>query len=167
MLLFQWGVIMVSVKPLVLKLYPVSEPLPQIKIFDTFIQLWDKKRGGNLMPQRDDFSFRDLKGWHSRISICEYIDGIDLRIVLAGEEWLEAYKGFGWKGMLMSEMDYFDNAGLLRFYREVREQPAFGYFTGRLPIAGRGHVTIDSLDLPIRNAAGDVAFKFSLINLHT
>ena len=141
---------------------PHENGMPKIDAFAHPLALYADKLAQGELPCWRDFSFQELRGWHSRFSLVEMAsDMSDGTCRILGDHFSAFFAGVLAQGKALSHSESILIPDLLRYIRQLIEGPAIGYFDGRLGYAGREHVRLEVLDLPAADKNGEPRYIMS------
>jgi hypothetical protein len=144
--------------------YAIQGELPAIPAFEHILKLYSLKREGAVMPCRKAFTFRDMRGWHSSFFLIDFESDLsDGRVSILGEMYRTLFSGILRQNMRVSEMKSEALEGVSGYFRDLLTGPYVGRYRGNVPHAGREHVAVDILDLPVLDEKGDPRYLMSFV----
>jgi len=125
--------------------------------FGALIRLWLQRRGPAEVPDWSDVDFVDFRGWHAFLLLGRF-DGNepDPTLRMAGEGYIEMTKQNprGWRISELVPRLY--DLQFRDHFRRIRNDGAIGLTSGKVPLKGRGHVSLRILELPFRDGGSGV-----------
>lgn len=142
--------------------FDLNEGLPDLDRFKDIIELFEGKWGGADLPQRLDYRFQDLRGWHSFFALTEMnSDHSDGTFRIMGNNFALLFGGSITQGSQLREARTERVGELVKYFDRLLHTPAMGYFNGRLGYDGREHVDLEVLDIPATNRHGELRYILS------
>ncbi|SDD33293.1 hypothetical protein [Kordiimonas lacus] len=142
--------------------FDLNEGLPALDRFNDIIALFDEKWDGKTLPQRLDYRFQDLRGWHSHFALTEMNSDLsDGSFRIMGSNFAQLFGGSITQGSRLRDARTERVGALISFFGRLLNTPAMGYFNGRLGYDGREHVNLEVLDIPATDRHGELRYILS------
>ena len=143
--------------------YPAYGDIPNLGHLNVYIQWWRKIVRRDHVPTRKDIAFTDLRGLHSRITLCQVLEdrsGMVARIV--GEDVKALFRNYlpeddpGHEaGVHLRELVQMDRLQQDAHVRLVADGSNIGISSGTLALATRRTLDISALDFPLAPEPGE------------
>jgi len=139
---------------LTLRLLTPDEALTAATPFASLIRVWLDRRSDAAPPDWSTFDFADFRGWHSRLMTTVFPDDQpDPEFRIVGDAWRNM-SGGNIRGRRFSQCTPRLYATQYHMhFRAIRDTGLVGWSYGRPTIAGREHVRIQIIELPIRHGS--------------
>lgn len=150
--------------------YPAFEDLPPLERLTPSFDWWRAilARGGP--PTRKSIDFPDLKGWHSRLTLCRILpDRSDMVVHIVGEEVKDLYNGFGVRGGVsiergtrMRALIEVSETAQREHIGKILEGPAISVTHGRLRLVNGRDMEVYAIDFPLAALSGEDPYVLTL-----
>ncbi|MEQ9333610.1 PAS domain-containing protein [Thalassobaculum sp.] len=127
---------------------PLHDGVPAFPGFESILDLWNRKRGGRLLPSRRDFELWDLGHWAGHVNFSIRTDR-GPRFSLYGSENARLF-GKDLTGQFLCDHivdDY--RSEIVSFFEELSRQIAVGHISGQSVMLDRQWLSVETLVLPL------------------
>ncbi|WP_374764731.1 hypothetical protein [Yunchengibacter salinarum] len=137
------------------KYFPDPFGLPDLPPFDDLISWWQGLVRTHGRPTRHHIQFRDLQGWHSRLTISEALpDRSDLLVRLVGEDVADLFEGHLAPGARLSQVMGISPNNQRLHVGHLIEQGCLALTSGKIRLSNGAAIAARALDFPLTNEDG-------------
>ncbi|MBT4889254.1 MAG: PAS domain-containing protein [Rhodospirillales bacterium] len=146
--------------------FDINEKLPKIAPFESFIDLWQEKRGTRLAPAWNDFQLEDLTEWWGSVIVldCQQTP-FDFCYRLFGSNAVQLF-GLDITGKWASELigGEYDLEDDIPFYEMLVQNPSMSYTYGSIHWQNRHHIKCAFLELPLSDDNKTITNMISILH---
>lgn len=132
-----------------------DDPFDAHERFNEPVAWWQARAQANTVPPFEALQFRDLRGWHSRLSIARIVgNGRDLEARIVGEDVRILFSDALRPGVRFRTVIDVPEAAQARHVGHFLSPPHIALGGGRLLLEGGHMISLMSLDLPLPAKSG-------------
>ena len=156
--------------------YAIDDPLEDLDGPPRSLGWWRRLRAATPQPTRKDVTFTSLKGWHSRLTLCEVLaDRSDMVTRIVGEEVKDLYRGHYEtarsvrleRGTPLGTVINVSPERQAEHVRRIVDTPAIALTEGRLDLLNGRTVEVYALDFPLKALPDENPFVLTLYEFQT
>ena len=146
-------------------LFHKNSPVNEFGQFQSFKQLWDDKRTGDLLPAWSDFKFNDFEPWWGWLTVEDIIPSPSYDTVyrLFGTDVAELY-GDDFTGKRLSDLDGFLTPEDAEIAKLMIADQLICIQTGPMKWKNRSYNIFSFIELPLADNGQDVDKILSLVS---
>ncbi|GER01699.1 hypothetical protein JCM17845_23220 [Iodidimonas gelatinilytica] len=154
--------------------YPAFGALPDLGALNTYAKWWAGLVVRQGKPTRKSVSFTDLRGMHSRFTLCRVLeDNEDMVAHIVGEEVKALFKSYHAgkslsfrKGTRIRELIDVSAIDQKRHLQKVTSGPSIALNRGRLTLINGRSIDVFALDFPLHPLPGEQPFVLTLYDFN-
>ncbi|GAB4577120.1 MAG: hypothetical protein Tsb008_22640 [Rhodothalassiaceae bacterium] len=150
--------------------YPAFDALPPNTRLQPYFDWWRSIVAREGRPSRKSVGFADLRGWHSRLTLCRVLaDRSDMVVHIVGEEVKDLYNSHGAgggvliaRGTHMRALIEVTKEAQRRHLAQILDGPSIAITRGRLRLINGRNMDVFAIDFPLAPLGNEEPYILTL-----